>query len=61
MALNTLEAPVALITGAGNGIGKSMALGLLTKGMRIAAVDRDAQSLLALKQLANQSEYAGCL
>jgi len=61
MALNTLEAPVALITGAGNGIGKSMALGLLTKGMRIAAVDRDAQSLLALKQLANQSEYAGRL
>jgi len=61
MALNTVEAPVALITGAGNGIGKSMALGLLTKGMRIAAVDRDAQSLLALKQLANQSEYAGRL
>jgi len=61
MALNTLEAPVALITGAGNGIGKSMALGLLTKGMRIAAVDRDAKSLLALKQLANQSEYAGRL
>ena len=61
MALNTLEAPVALITGAGNGIGKSMALGLLTKGMRIAAVDRNAQSLLALKQLANQSEYAGRL
>ncbi|MEI6838553.1 MAG: SDR family oxidoreductase [Alcaligenaceae bacterium] len=61
MALNTLEAPVALITGAGNGIGKSMALGLLTKGMRIAAVDRDAQSLLALKQMANQSEYAGHL
>ncbi len=58
MALNTSEAPVALITGASNGIGKSMALGLLAKGMRIAAVDRDAQSLLALKHLANQSEQA---
>jgi NAD(P)-dependent dehydrogenase (short-subunit alcohol dehydrogenase family) len=58
MAPSTLDAPVALITGAGKGIGRAMALGLLTKGMRIAAVDRDEQSLLALKDLANRSEHA---
>ena len=55
MTLSIPNAPVALITGAGKGIGKAMALGLLAKGMRIAAVDRDEQSLLALKQLAKQS------
>ena len=55
------DAPVVLITGAGNGIGKSIALGLLSKGMRIAAVDRDEQSLLALKQLSNQTKHCGHL
>ena len=57
MTANISKTPVALITGAGKGIGKAMALGLLTKGMRIAAVDRDEQSLLELKHLANQSAY----
>ena len=57
MTLNTSNAPVALITGAGKGIGRAMALGLLTKGLRIAAVDRDEQSLLELKHLASQSEH----
>ncbi len=61
MTLNTSNAPVALITGAGKGIGRAMALGLLTKGMRIAAVDRDEQSLLELKHLAKQSAHGECL
>jgi len=61
MAPSTSNAPVALITGAGKGIGRAMALGLLAKGMRIAAVDRDEQSLLALKHLADQAEHAGRL
>lgn len=58
MAPSTSTASVALITGAGKGIGKAMALGLLAKGMRIAAIDRDEQSLLALKHLAQQSAHA---
>ena len=58
MAPSTSTASVALITGAGKGIGKAMALGLLAKGMRIAAIDRDEQSLLALKHLARQSAHA---
>jgi len=61
MAPSTSNAPVALITGAGKGIGRAMALGLLAKGMRIAAVDRDEQSLLALKHSASQAEHAGRL
>ena len=57
MTANISNASVALITGAGKGIGKAMTLGLLAQGMRIAAVDRDEQSLLELKHLANQSAY----
>ena len=58
MTANISNASVALITGAGKGIGKAMTLGLLAQGMRIAAVDRDEQSLLALKHLAKQSAHA---
>ena len=58
MAPSTSNAPVALITGAGKGIGRAMTLGLLAKGMRVAAVDRDEQSLLALKHLADQADQA---
>ena len=58
MAPSTSNAPVALITGAGKGIGRAMTLGLLAKGIRVAAVDRDEQSLLALKHLADQADQA---
>jgi len=47
--------PGVLITGAANGIGKAMALGLCEQGMRIAAVDRDGDSLQALKRYADQA------
>jgi short-subunit dehydrogenase len=39
---------VALITGAGSGIGRQLAHGLAAEGVRIAAVDRNAEALAAL-------------
>ena len=40
---------VAVITGAANGIGKAMALGLLGRGFAVVAVDRDRSGLEALR------------
>lgn len=54
MVNNMPLVPVVLITGAANGIGKAMALGLFKQGMRIAAVDRDEKSLNTLKEYADQ-------
>ena len=44
---------VALITGAGREVGRTMALGLLERGHGVAAVDRDAGPLRELVSLAN--------
>lgn len=38
-----------LITGAAQGLGRAMTLGLLAQGYKIAAVDRDEEALAALK------------
>ncbi|MES2184010.1 MAG: SDR family NAD(P)-dependent oxidoreductase [Pseudomonadota bacterium] len=42
------SARVALVTGAANGIGKTISLALAAQGIRVAAVDRDGQALDAL-------------
>lgn len=39
-----------LVTGAANGIGRSMVAGLLDKGYRVAAVDRDVSALNGLSE-----------
>ncbi len=39
---------VALVTGAGSGIGRATARELHARGMRIAAVDRDAEAVTDL-------------
>jgi NAD(P)-dependent dehydrogenase (short-subunit alcohol dehydrogenase family) len=44
-----LEARVALITGAGRGLGRELALALSRNGVAIAALDRDPQGLLSLE------------
>jgi len=41
----TLEGKVAIVTGAGRGLGRSMTLGLLAAGASVAAVDLDGPAL----------------
>ncbi len=44
-----LDAHVALITGAGRGLGRELALALAKSGVAIAAIDRDADGLISLE------------
>jgi NAD(P)-dependent dehydrogenase (short-subunit alcohol dehydrogenase family) len=49
-----------LITGAANGLGRAMSIGLLEQGFSVAAVDRDANGLAALReQAAAGSRFEG--
>lgn len=54
MSIKRSTEHVALITGAANGLGKTMVLGLIARGITIAAVDRDEKSLAALREEAQQ-------
>ena len=47
---------VAIVTGAGRGIGRAMTLGLLGAGIRVLAVDRDREPLDQLADLAAQRQ-----
>ena len=47
---------VALVTGAGGGIGREVVLGLLGAGLKVAAVDRTSQGLAELSQAAHQRQ-----
>ena len=46
--IRQLRGKVAVITGAGNGIGRALALGLWDKGCHLALVDLDADALTSL-------------
>jgi NAD(P)-dependent dehydrogenase (short-subunit alcohol dehydrogenase family) len=46
----------AIVTGAAGGIGRELVLGLLGKGLKVAAVDRTTQGLAALAQLAQERQ-----
>jgi 3-oxoacyl-[acyl-carrier protein] reductase len=48
----TLDGKVAIMTGAGRGLGRAMTLGLLDAGARVAAVEIDTPSLGELRDLA---------
>lgn len=47
-----LNGKVMVVTGAGNGIGREVALELLSRGARVAAVDRSQDGLMATAALA---------
>ena len=47
---------VAIVTGAAGGIGREIVLGLLGKGLAVAATDRTAQGLADLAQAAQQRQ-----
>ena len=48
----TLDGKVAIVTGAGRGLGRVMALGLLEAGVRVAAVDLDGAPLDEIQEAA---------
>src|SRR5216684_3061708 len=52
---------VAIVTGAAGGIGRELVLGLLGKGLQVAAVDRTAQGLAELAQMAQQRQHGANL
>ena len=51
----------AVVTGAAGGIGRELVLGLLGKGLRVAAVDRAAQGLTDLAQAAQERQHGANL
>jgi NAD(P)-dependent dehydrogenase (short-subunit alcohol dehydrogenase family) len=49
-----------LITGAAQGLGRAMSVGLLERGFSVAAVDRDSNGLSALReQIAAGPKFEG--
>ncbi|MBW4092697.1 MAG: SDR family oxidoreductase [Proteobacteria bacterium] len=57
----TADRQVAIVTGAGSGIGRAIALGLLGAGVDVAAIDRDAAWLHTLAEAAAQRDTTGSL
>src|SRR5690349_5215156 len=47
---------VAIVTGAAGGIGRELVMGLLGKGIKVAAVDRTAPGLAQLAQAAQERQ-----
>jgi NAD(P)-dependent dehydrogenase (short-subunit alcohol dehydrogenase family) len=52
---------VALVTGAAGGIGRELVLGLLGKGLKVAAVDRTTQGLAELAQAVQERQQGANL
>ena len=51
----------AMVTGAAGGIGRELVMGLLGTGLRVAAVDRTAQGLAELAQMAQERQHGANL
>ena len=52
---------VAIVTGAAGGIGRELVMGMLGKGLKVAAVDRAAQGLAELAQAAQARQQGAKL
>ena len=52
---------VAIVTGAASGLGRAMALGLLTAGFDVAGVDRNTDGLASVAQTAQERQARGTL
>ena len=50
-----LDGTVCIVTGAGSGLGKAMALGLLEAGARVCALDVSPAGLTALRMAAQET------
>src|ERR1700739_3071749 len=51
----------AVVTGAAGGIGRELVMGLLGKGLKVAAVDRTASGLAELTQAAQERQHGANL
>jgi NAD(P)-dependent dehydrogenase (short-subunit alcohol dehydrogenase family) len=56
-----MASQVAIVTGAGSGIGRAMTLGLLGAGIEVVGVDREPRYLDELKEAAAARRIAGAL
>ena len=52
---------VAIVTGAASGLGRAMTLGLLTAGIEVAGVDRNADGLASVAEAARERQARGAL
>jgi NAD(P)-dependent dehydrogenase (short-subunit alcohol dehydrogenase family) len=59
--LMSAEQRVAIVTGAAGGIGRALVGGLLSKGLKVAAVDRAAEGLAELAQAAQERQQGANL
>src|SRR5580658_8721755 len=55
------DGQVAIVTGAASGLGRAMTLGLLTAGVEVAGVDRNADGLAGVAETARERQARGTL
>src|SRR5579871_5780049 len=59
-SIESLSGKVVLLTGAGRGIGKAMALGFLSQGARVFGIARSTEELSTLQGETREAAFAYC-